>query len=332
MNLKDKIWPNLLIIYFLAVIIRLALVYIFSWNRGPHFEFAQIAENIIKGYGYWWDWYKMIPLQPTALLPPIYTYFLLIFMKLFDSPFRTIYITQSFLNALGIIPGFYLGKLLGNRKTGITCACLFAFLPEFAIEPAKLISEPLFIPTVILAMFLFLKYKPLINKESANKKFFWLGVIIGISALIKTTGSLVVLSFFISLVIAKYNKKAFYKAAVLMSVGFFLAVSPWLIRNYIVMNKPLMMASNFGYNLWRGSHPWGSGTEYLDDNRVSESALSPEYKEYLEKNRPQLEVELDRFYFNEAIGFIKDDPGRYIKVVLKRMLYFITIDFFFAFF
>jgi 4-amino-4-deoxy-L-arabinose transferase-like glycosyltransferase len=323
-----KDWALLTALFILAVIIRLVIVYIFSWNRGPHFENYMIANFIVQGKGYSYRWGPDALIQTTALLPPIYTYFIVFFMKLFAEPLRPIYIAQAFLSALIIIPSFYFGKKLsGDRKTGIIAALLVAFFPEIAIEPSKLISEPLFIPCVILIFYLYLKWKGQFSQNFRYFNFLWLGLIIGITTLIKTTGSLIVLALFIGLILEKKYRLRYLKAAIVMGLGFFIAISPWLVRNYIVFNKPMMIASNFGFNLWRGNNPFASGTEYQPDGKVAESAFSEQYLEYLRINRPVDEIKMNKFYFDEAIRYIKSNPGRYVKLTLKRMFYFLTIDF-----
>jgi hypothetical protein len=40
---------------------------------------------------------------------------------------------------------------------------------------------------------------------------------------------------------------------------FFVALSPWPIRNQIVMHSFVPLRSNFGYELWLGNHPGGDG-------------------------------------------------------------------------
>ena len=319
-------WQLFLIIYIAAVLVRLLAIYIISWNRGAHFENMQIATYIIDGKGYWWDWDHTIPPQPTALLPPIYTYFLVLFLKLFNNPFRLIYVVQGFINALGIFPSYYIGRHLGDRKAGIIAAIFYAIFPEVAVTPTKLISEPLFVPFIMLGFYLFLHFKEKLKYQHTAVGFFSLGLLMGIASLIKTTGSLIVLAFFLSLILVRRSRKSHFIAALILGMGFFLALSPWLIRNYIVFKKPVMIASNFGYNLWRGNHPWGSGTEYLDPENLSESKLSAEYIAYLQANRPQTEIELDKFYMQEALKFIKQDPERYAWLTLKRIIFFLTID------
>jgi hypothetical protein len=82
----------------------------------------------------------------------------------------------------------------------------------------------------------------------------------------------------------------------------------------------------YGFNLWRGNHPGATGTPRIDPDNVIESALDPKYRKYIEENHPQTELELDKFYYDEAVRFIKDNPGEFAWLTVKRILYFITFD------
>jgi len=59
---------------------------------------------------------------------------------------------------------------------------------------------------------------------------------------------------------------------------------------------------------------------------LSEADLDPEYKNYIELNHPNTEVGIDKFYLDEAMKFIKADPGRYARLTLKRIFYFLVFD------
>jgi 4-amino-4-deoxy-L-arabinose transferase-like glycosyltransferase len=325
-KISQQSWFILTIIYIFGLLVRLIAFVVLSWNRGPHYEYYQIAEFIVQGNGYWWDWEGWVSPQPTALMPPIYTYFLAVFISSFSNPVRIIYFAQCLLNALGIIPSYFLGKQLVDKKTGIMAASLYAFFPEMVVMPAKFISEALFLPCIILAFYFFIFLKARLLIRRSYKSFFWLGVFMGLTTLIKTTGSLVTLAFLLSLLLIKERRKLAWLSIIFLMTGFIVATSPWNIRNLLVMKKPLIFTSNFGFNLWRGNHPWGSGTGYLDQKRFSEAELPQEYLDYLEKGRPKVEIEMDEFFLDEAIRFIKQNPSRYIKLVLKRMFYFLTID------
>jgi 4-amino-4-deoxy-L-arabinose transferase-like glycosyltransferase len=323
---RSRIFWFLLSIYVVALIIRILIIKYTAWNATIHYESAEIAKFIIQGNGYWWDWYGTIPPQPTAILPPIYTYFTALFMALLENPARAFYIAQAILSSLCVIPGYFLGRQLANNKTGIVTAVLFAVFPEIAFMSAKPVAESLLMPIVILIFYLFLKYKAEFIKSGNIKQFFWLGLLIGAATLIKTTAAFIIPAGFISLILLKSNRLKAICAAFLLSLGFLTAIAPWSIRNTLVLGKPIMLNTMYGFNLWRGNHPGATGTGRLDKDRISEDSLDPEYKKYIELNHPNTELEIDKFYLDEAARFIKSDPMRYVGLCLKRMVYFLTFD------
>lgn len=316
----------LISIYLIALIIRVAIIVAAAWNRGIHFENAQIAEYIISGQGYNWDWYKSIPPQPTAILPPIYTYFLAFFMAVFANPARLIYFSQAILNSLGIIPGFYLGKFLADRKTGVVTAGLFALFPEMAYAPTKMISEPLALPLVILVVFLYLRIKKRSEEDNSVRGFFWLGLLMGVAALVKMSIAFIFLSCVLGLLFSRGINRLSTRSMILMGIGFVIAVSPWTIRNTIVFDRFVPLRTMYGFNLWRGNHPGATGTPRINPDETVESALDPEYQKYIDENHPQTELELDKFYYDEAVRFIKENPGEFVWLTIKRIVYFITFD------
>jgi len=313
-------------LYVLALAFRLGIIVLAAWNRGLHFENAQIAQYIISGQGYIWDWYKTIPPQPTAILPPIYTYFIAFFMAVFAEPSRWIYLAQALLNSLGVIPSFYLGKLLWDRKTGAVLAALFAFFPEMAYMPTKMISEPLVIPLIITMFFVYFRYKQFSYDSSYLKHFFLFGALCGLAVLVKTSVSFIILSFGLCILFAKNFKINRIKSLILMAIGVIIVISPWSVRNTIVFDKFVPIRTMYGFNLWRGNHPGATGTPRFDTKTTIENAMDPVYRKYIETSHPYTELELDQFYYDEAVKFIKENPGEFIKLTFKRILYYIFFD------
>ncbi len=323
---KNSSRTGLWIIFAAAFVFRLLIIFIFAWDRGPHFENYAIAKNIVSGFGYSWDWDGILKVQPTALLPPIYTYFLVAFLYLFDEPSRWIYIAQAFLNSLGVFPAFGLGRQLRNERNGFLAAALYAFFPEIAISPTKMISEPLFIPGILMGLWIYRSLSANKEKYIGARHFFLFGLFLGFLTLIKTTGTLILAACCICLLLKNRFSGASLKSTALIFVGFILAISPWSVRNMVVLKAPVVLGSNMGYNLWRGNHPWSKGTEYLNPKQTSEAEIPLEYRKYLENNYPDKETELDSFFGKEAFRFIKENPKRYVNLVAKRALYFITYD------
>jgi len=130
----------------------------------------------------------------------------------------------------------------------------------------------------------------------------------------------------IGLALLKLEKRLLIRSAVFMAAGFFLIISPWSVRSSILYKKPVLLRSMYGYNLWRGNHPGATGTGRLDANNTSEAGLDSAYMNYIEINIPDREGDVDSFFMNEALRFIKGDIPRFLKLTAKRLLYFITVD------
>lgn len=80
-----------------------------------------------------------------------------------------------------------------------------------------------------------------------------------------------------------------------------LLFAPWVTRNQRVFGAPILVSANFGVNLWMGNNPKSNGG----------------YMQLPDIKFPN-EVERDRFYKNEAIEFIKANPGEYLKLAVRR--------------
>jgi len=83
-----------------------------------------------------------------------------------------------------------------------------------------------------------------------------------------------------------------------------LIVSPWTLRNAEVIGKAYLVSSNFGSNLWMGNNPESTG-EY--------TPLPPETMQ-------MSEVEREDYLGQLAKDYIREDPGRFIVAVGKRIL------------
>ena len=327
-SIYTKKWFILTALFLIALAFRLVIIYILAWNKGLHFETVAIAKHIVAGEGYMWDWGNTpapIPLQPTAILTPLYTYFIAFFLAVFGESARTIYIVQAVINSFGVVPCYYLGNLLGKSKTGFVLAGLYALFPEVAYMPTTLVAETLTIIPAILGIYLYLKYKSYLLRTSKVNGFLWLGLLLGIVTLAKANTAFMFLSFFICLLLTRFKRKTLFHAAFLLGLGFTVCISPWIIRNTMVMKEPVFRTM-YGFNLWRGNHPGATGTARLDPKTTSEGRLDPEYRDYIKRNHPDTELEMDKFYKNEAMRFIKADLSRYIWLTVKRAIYFVTVD------
>lgn len=85
-------------------------------------------------------------------------------------------------------------------------------------------------------------------------------------------------------------------------------IVPWTVRNYVVYGEFLLLNSNAGYAMYSAQHPM-HGTQF----REFDAAPLPEDLPWGN------EALLDRALMRAGIGFMLDDPGRYLLLSLSRI-------------
>jgi hypothetical protein len=103
---------------------------------------------------------------------------------------------------------------------------------------------------------------------------------------------------------------------------------PWLFRNYLTFGRP-MLRSNFGLELRLGNNPktWhafkSSGGGAVAGWRMGHP--STEISEF-EKYKSIGEINYADQSFHEAINFIRENPGKFLQLTLKRISQFWLSD------
>lgn len=128
-------------------------------------------------------------------------------------------------------------------------------------------------------------------------------------------------------------------------------VSPWLVRNYHVHGEFVFIKSTFGYAFWQGNHPQSWGTDKLpkpaaetirtthdgtlagrnaalwnarhETLYIDDVLLKPHgYARFQGLSEPAR----SRLLGDEAWAFIAADPGRYLRLCVQRLRFFLWRD------
>ena len=99
-----------------------------------------------------------------------------------------------------------------------------------------------------------------------------------------------------------------------------LIISPYLYRNYQIFDE-LVLTKSFGYNLLKGNNPSKiiEGNAGFIENQydIESLKISTDVK---------YEINLDNFYKDRALEFIKKDPFDYLKLYFFKVLTFLFLD------
>ncbi|MBN2218192.1 MAG: hypothetical protein JW719_12530 [Pirellulales bacterium] len=128
-------------------------------------------------------------------------------------------------------------------------------------------------------------------------------------------------------------------------------IAPWLVRGWIVHGEPVFIKSTFGYAFWQGNNPASWGTDKVPKATVpamladhdgtlastntalwearhetlyvdSVALTAEDYRQLARLSEPERSRELGR----RAGQSIRENPGRYAGLCLRRLRYFLLFD------
>ena len=321
---REGLFVNCILVTAVAVRLFVAVVttsWIFSderhsWEFG--YEMGQIAASIAEGRGFSWPPWSSRS-GATAWMPPVYPFIMAFFFEIFgvftQKAALALIFFQTVVSTITCYIAYLLGKRVFNVRAGLVAALLLALYPpaiHFAAQ--KIWSTTLFtFCLLVLALFVIR-----IKNQPEHRYAIGLGLLIGLTSLIDP----IVITSFPFIVVWLYRKSTLkhvivVKQVAIASILLLITITPWLIRNYLVFGKYVFLKSNFGNELYLGNNPYADGS-------FSASAV----REILESRSAQLlsldEPSRNRILLGEAMRFIAENPGRFIRLTVARILHYWT--------
>jgi 4-amino-4-deoxy-L-arabinose transferase-like glycosyltransferase len=324
--------PLLVGIVLLAIVTRLVFAtltesWVFprannSWEFG--YEMGQIAASLAMGNGFSWPADvpyagAYSPEKPTAWMPPIYPFIMAGAFKTFgiftERAAVALELFQVLLSALTCIVLYSLGKRLYHAKVGLAAAFLFAIYPSaihFAVQ--KVWSTSLFTLCFVLVVLILIRCADRPDVRGGIS----LGAMLGFTALLDPV---IIGTYPFALVWlyfkAEADRNTTTKTMVALLITFFLSISPWVIRNYLVFGQFALVKSNLGNELFKGNNEHATGHFTAREG----DALTEAERLYL---RQSDELARNRFLLLKALTFIKEHPVSFARLTVSRFIYYWT--------
>lgn len=241
---KKKIWI-LILGFFLRIGFILSLENKFYFD--DEFEYFKIVENFLKGNGF------IISEKLKSFRPPLYPFILTIF-KLLNIDIFGIRLFQVFISTFTIYIIYLIGKETFDEKVGLLSAFVSAIYPFFIFYTGFLLTETLFIFLVTLTVFFILKIV-----ENNGKISFKSGILLGLGGLTRPILQLYLPIVCFHILNLKENLTLRFKKIIFLFIGFFLSLSPWIIRNFKIFHKFVPGTTMGGWVFWEGNNPYSKG-------------------------------------------------------------------------
>ena len=285
------------------------------WQFG--YEAGKIALSIAQGHGFSSPLFEET--GPTAWMTPVYPYLIAAVFKIFGVYTKASAIVLLSLNALMsalvCITVFLTARITFGESIAKWSGWAWAFCPYGIYFPVERIWET-WLATLLLSLLFLITLQ--LENDDRFWKWAWYGALWALCAL-TSSAVLVVLPFLAAWVVWRRHRsrRRWFALNAVAAVVFIAVVSPWFIRNYEVFHRFIPFRDNIGIVLKLGTRgatdywgpyelgPWHNEREWSEFKQLGELR-------YMDKKK------------QEAIEFIRGNPGWYVWTSLRRAIFLWT--------
>ena len=220
------------------------------YGIGPADNYLSIAKNIAAGNGY-----RFTPQTSLTLMrEPGYPYFLAGLLRVFDNDHElAIAANIVFTSLAALLLSSLVRSVSAARWVSVAAPLLFMLHPGVILSELRWGVESLF--TLLVLVFLWLLLKALRSGRMAD--YVAAGLALGVASAVRSTALLFPAFLIVHDLILKSGWKSAVRAAgraALVLAGAFIALSPWILRNEMLVGKFIPTASVQGIAMQVGQY------------------------------------------------------------------------------
>ncbi len=220
---------------------------------------------------------------------------------------RAVRVLQSCLGGVVVWLIAWLANRAAGPKAAVAAAVLAAAYPPLVWTPAYIWSESWFSVFALACASVLMVERPRAGVGA--------GALAGLAVLTRPA-----MLFFLPLAAAWLCWRRRWREAAMFVLACAVVVAPWTLRNAHEYGRFVLVASEGGITFWTGNHPLAGGEGDL--------AANPELKRAnvaLRAQHPGLTPEaLEPIYYQEAFRFIREQPGAWMRLLLRKVFYTIV--------
>ena len=278
-----------------ALALALRLAWVLSVDTQPAVSDPQLyhvlATNLAEGRGY-----VMLRAEgdhflagedgePTAWAPPGYPVVLAAVYKLFGADAGSAKVFNAVAGALAVAFTYGVGRLAFGHRTGGLGAGLLAFFPGHVVWSSSVLSESLFSLLFVVALWALLALRPTnqqaglretaaLGRQRSAHPAAWaaalrqaqgavlFGALVALATLTRGQGAVLLPAGVVFWLWRDGRGAALRQGLVALAVVVTL-MTPWFVRNLLVMDAPIPVSSNVGIVLRTGHHPDSEGHGFI---------------------------------------------------------------------
>ena len=228
-----------LLVFVVALTMRLIVFAIHPYSHEPYddsLQYDRIAWNIVQGNTFSLD--TEPPYEPTARRPPGYPAFLSFWYLLFGQNYRLVKLIQCVLGALIPVFAYKIARRIFSDRVALFSGIAVGLWPPLALFSDRLMSETLFTLCLIVAVYA-------IYRLIEAPKWYWGGLAgtgVAIAALTRPEAQLL-FPFLLAVPVVLGGYRRTRNALVIGAIAYAMLVVPWYVRNYVVFDRFIPLAT-----------------------------------------------------------------------------------------
>jgi len=314
---------SIFFIVLVAFVLRLAVITIGHTYRitprRDHFQFGwemgRIARSIANGQGF--SSPTDLPTGPSAWAPPVYPYILAGIFKLFGIYSNlsgwVILAFNSIFGALTCLTLYRIAEKSYGIAVARATAWTWALFPYAIYWPVRVVWE-MSLSAFLLSLALLMTLR---MADAPPRPRMWIafGLLWGLLAL-TNTAVLSLLPFCLLYLfwrLPRVPRQFVGFAMCILAAG--LAVSPWLVRNYLVFGKFVFVRDNLPLEMHMANNDQSTGLWTRSEHPGNDPEAMRRFQQlgeirFMQEKQQQLN------------DFIREHPGQFFRFTLARVLYF----------
>ena len=226
---------------------RIAYAVIFKWDQvvtGDAYFYHHQANGLVDGFGFYrflpQSVQRLVPNGPAADHPPLYPLYLAVFSLFGGRSFHVHMIASCLLGAATVFVCGLLGREVAGERAGLIAGIVAALYANLWIQDPLVTSES--ITMLMVAISVLLAYR--LWRAPSLGRAVWFGVACGLASLTRAEVILFLPLVLIPLVLSKREWAPGLRLRVFVASGVVavLVMAPWLIRNLVAFDHPILVS------------------------------------------------------------------------------------------
>ena len=310
--------PGLIGILVTALLARWAVSHLATGDLlSRTWEYELIAGNLLNGNGFAGAGIFLDNTTYRALVLPVYP---LICAAVYWFVGHPSLAAMQLVQAVSVLPAgwcaYALGSELAGRRAGLLAALGVTLHPALLLFSLR--RHALWFDAVVFLIVLWATFRARLSVRLSLS--IALGALFGFGLLSRTTmaGSMLIACAWLVWQWRAPLRVSLPHVAVILGIGLLLP-APWMVRNAVVLHRPMGFISTTSYNLWVGNNPATTGGAMAADGTgmyTTAPALTA-------ATHGLSELEQQDIFGDAAVAYIAENPGRTVLNFAKKLRIFL---------